>query len=640
MRASACSLIIFAISFFCVSTGNVPEVIGTCPQGTRSSSFIQTIAWKTSTRLEEEGPERVAEEQQKDIVLAAKGDGKDKCREKGAPDNDCCAKKGEASCADGYVLQWTGTHCYSHRRWGTYSYYRCVPPTTMTEPEAGLDKCLEKGAPDHDCCAKKGEASCADGHVLQWTGTHCYSHRRWGTYSYYRCHPPATTVPEGESPTTTEPEPESEPTTTEPEGESPTTAIAEPESEPTTTKPEGEPPTTTTAPSQSKSYQPAIPPAGTTPAEFWTGGFIQQLLGRQCPPWTLPPFTETAMTPGHGGCKRDSINLAVRYIRPSNRCSPGGRCTRGGQYGSCVNYNKGKWYPEYNQAGFCITTGPQGGGKHQLAYVEKTLANNPGVGKFYVNAIKWAQTDSPARYSCDSFCKKCDRSSEYCPDTADSPIAAGDPGSCDCHCRSGVAAADFDRCTTVSAAVCSKHVYCGANGKAIFTPIGGEDKGSCTCECDHGYSGRNCELRKGEPCNINDCNHRTHGGDLGTRPHCACNCGSGKFNFAGPTCEDWTFGRNPGGKYSSTSSNFTVQRQTQGRCWGGCKPPGQLGEECLCTVNGNWCRRFYSGKNGCVGDSNVVLGPEALTKNSEGLACLKEKGGGKYRCQRVEAENA
>lgn len=342
------------------------------------------------------------------------------------------------------------------------------------------------------------------------------------------------------------------------------------------------------------------------------------------------------MSPGHGGCKRDSINLAVRYLRPSNRCGPGGRCASGGQYGSCVNYNKGKWFPEYNQAGFCITTGPQGHGKHQIAYVEKTLANNPGVGQFFVNAIKWAQTDSPARYSCDSFCKQCDRSSEYCPDTTKSPIASGEPGACECYCRSGVAAADFDRCTTFSAAVCTKH-YCGANGKAIFTPMGKEDEGSCKCECHQGYYGRNCELREGESCDINDCNHRTYGGDkpgdLGIRPNCNCNCGSGKFNFAGPTCEDWTFGRNAG-KYRSTSSNFTVQRQSQGRCWGGCKPPGQLGEECLCSVNsGNWCRRFYRGKSGCVGDSSIIRGPEEFTKNSKGLACIKENAKGKYRCQ-------
>merc|ERR1719235_1521587 len=89
------------------------------------------------------------------------------------------------------------------------------------------------------------------------------------------------------------------------------------------------------------------------------------------------------------------------------------------------------------------------------------------VGSEYMEAIKWAQTDSPARYMCDSFCKYCDKSTEYCPNTADSPIASGEPGDCTCHCRTGSLAADFDRCTTVTRAICET-TYCGGNGEGIF----------------------------------------------------------------------------------------------------------------------------------------------------------------------------
>ena len=129
--------------------------------------------------------------------------------------------------------------------------------------------------------------------------------------------------------------------------------------------------------------------------------------------------------------------------------------------------------------------------------------------------------------------KRCDKETEYCPDTATSPIASGEPGNCDCLCREGSVAADFDRCTTVSRDVCASS-YCGANGAGAFSPTNGVDEGTCACTCDAGYYGRNCELREGDPCDINDCNGRTMTtgdptGVAGMRPNCKCNCGKGMF---------------------------------------------------------------------------------------------------------------
>merc|ERR1719247_674313 len=291
---------------------------------------------------------------------------------------------------------------------------------------------------------------------------------------------------------------------------------------------------------------------------------------------------------GQAGCLRDSINLAVNYIRPGNRCWEGGVCARGGDKASCLAFNRAKWYPAYGQDGFCITAGPMMPHEHQSAYIEKIFAAIPLARKDWMPAIKWAQTDSPSRYMCDSFCKKCDKSTEYCPDTADSPIASGEPGDCDCFCRAGSEAADFDRCTTVTAAVCASS-YCGNGGHGTFTATNGPDEGTCKCACASGFYGRNCELQEGTPCDFNDCNHRTHGevSDLGIRPNCKCSCGEGKFNFFGPTCEHWTWGPNKAnnGKYPSTSTNFTVQKQTVG-CKGGCNPIGHEGDTCKCTVGG------------------------------------------------------
>ena len=90
----------------------------------------------------------------------------------------------------------------------------------------------------------------------------------------------------------------------------------------------------------------------------------------------------------------------------------------------------------------CITPAANTGNFHGLTYLEKCIAVNgvPGRGSevfsngspghddtyvnfFYQQAMRWAQTDAPARLTCDSFCKRCDKPLGHCPDTATSPIA-------------------------------------------------------------------------------------------------------------------------------------------------------------------------------------------------------------------------
>merc|ERR1719174_2029774 len=113
--------------------------------------------------------------------------------------------------------------------------------------------------------------------------------------------------------------------------------------------------------------------------------------------------------------------------------------------------------------------------------------------------------------------------------------------------------------------------YCGGHGEAEFTPSCGNGEGTCKCKCRAGWSGRNCELKDGEPCNINDCYHRTFiglnkGGNYsGTRPNCKCKCGSSMFNFNGGDehmCTRWKYaGRT--GTTGTTSSNFNIQGGTE-----------------------------------------------------------------------------
>jgi len=392
-----------------------------------------------------------------------------------------------------------------------------------------------------------------------------------------------------------------------------------------------------------KSYKPEIPAAGPTPEMFWKGectgtagwgaGSIDAALEKECPPWSPDWWHHGLSTQGMNGCLRDSVNLAVRYINPCNRCKPGGRCDRNGnkrQYGSCLAFNKNKWYPAYGQDGFCITAAAMEPAHHNSAYIEKILAAIPNARPDWPMAVRWAQTDSPARLMCDSFCKKCDKSTEYCPDTDSSPIASGELGDCECYCRAGSEAADFDRCTTMTAAVCESS-YCMNGGTGTFTPTNGPDEGTCTCACTSSFYGRNCELQEGTPCTLNDCNHRTYDNDdnLGIRPNCKCNCGVGIFNFYGPKCEEWQWGKdaNYKGTYSSTSTNFTIQRGAPMRyAMTGTVKQGVEGETCQCT---DWrgCTGWYvkaGGKTGCVGDSYIVRGPPAYTSNSNGLKCIAD----------------
>ena len=42
----------------------------------------------------------------------------------------------------------------------------------------------------------------------------------------------------------------------------------------------------------------------------------------------------------------------------------------------------------------------EGQSKHQLSYVEMTLANNPNTQDFYLMAARWANAAEPARMRC------------------------------------------------------------------------------------------------------------------------------------------------------------------------------------------------------------------------------------------------
>ena len=83
---------------------------------------------------------------------------------------------------------------------------------------------------------------------------------------------------------------------------------------------------------------------------------------------------------------------------PGHRCGPGGVChgphsptaaqsvagnpfPSSNMYDSCVTYNRGAFYPEYNQAGVCITAAAVTGNRHNLAYLEKTIGVNGMPGK-------------------------------------------------------------------------------------------------------------------------------------------------------------------------------------------------------------------------------------------------------------------
>ena len=69
-------------------------------------------------------------------------------------------------------------------------------PEAATTAGAGHDKakCLERGEHDRDCCGLESDITCADGYVLEWTGTKC-----WGNNRDYLCTAPdrdaAATMP-------------------------------------------------------------------------------------------------------------------------------------------------------------------------------------------------------------------------------------------------------------------------------------------------------------------------------------------------------------------------------------------------------------------------------------------------------------
>ena len=254
--------------------------------------------------------------------------------------------------------------------------------------------------------------------------------------------------------------------------------------------------------------------------------------------------------------------MFVRFHRAANRCGPNGECPGS----SCVIYNMKNFYPENSPAGFCI----KASAGHYLAYVEYVVFAVRGNDWDAVSSARYAQRDSPDRLTCKSFCSGGGTVARY----------KGKNGYCDCHCVGGSKPTDFDRCTTLEKKLCTDKVYCGNHGVATFTPRSKQpceegdritkdvcrdevsgmnydcpNEGTCSCACSGGYTGRNCELAPGTPCDINDCNHRAHSVS-GTRPNCSCKCGY--FNDESK-CAFWKWSKNEGTALSRSSA-FTIQK--------------------------------------------------------------------------------
>ena len=131
-----------------------------------------------------------------------------KCRENGGFDNDCCALKEQASCADDFKLLISDDICWDGGEWKAYSYH-CFPRDGKDggkDKEGGKkdkhdpSKCRENGGWDNDCCALEGTASCADRFEMDFTKDVCYDGGDWKAYSYF-CYPPKDWKPrEGHNP--------------------------------------------------------------------------------------------------------------------------------------------------------------------------------------------------------------------------------------------------------------------------------------------------------------------------------------------------------------------------------------------------------------------------------------------------------
>jgi len=289
-----------------------------------------------------------------------------------------------------------------------------------------------------------------------------------------------------------------------------------------------------TSPSPSQLFPKQTTPTSETVDNRWLSvypGSVIPALKKGCPPWSFwLPSRKTF-------CRRDSANLAVRYIRPPNRCGPHGECL--GK--SCVIFNAagsntGTFYPENSTAGFCI---PAGSKVFGLGYIEHTILSIRLNYWDWIMATRWAQQDSPEVLTCQSFCTGG-------PTPNKDTRWSGQHGKCKCHCVSGDSAGHFDRCTSVSKQVCTDAQYCGGHGTATWTKrVSGkgkskcDDEGQCSCACKGGWSGRSCNLAPDTPCDMNDCSHLGFG--IGTRPNCKCSCGT---HFHGSDCSkaDWGFG--------------------------------------------------------------------------------------------------
>lgn len=75
-----------------------------------------------------------------------------RCRENGKRDDDCCAMPGQGHCADGFTY-YKGNVCWETGAVRTLCY----------DHSCHEDACHEGGGRDHDCCADRGDGSCAAG---------------------------------------------------------------------------------------------------------------------------------------------------------------------------------------------------------------------------------------------------------------------------------------------------------------------------------------------------------------------------------------------------------------------------------------------------------------------------------------------
>jgi hypothetical protein len=300
-------------------------------------------------------------------------------------------------------------------------------------------------------------------------------------------------------------------------------------------------------------------------------------LGEKCPPWLCED--ESFCVSAASGCKRDSIEYVAAGIAPKRRCGEDGSCDSGF---ACVILNGRLFYPEKSPAGICVPPSgtPNRGNNFGLMFMEYHLSMYNG--DLHHMAWEWMQKDHPERLACTNFCKGMPGTTMVAksmgtlitawPDAAPRGKYQGShldwwvgyrgsyhKGGCKCHCMEGTGSepGDWDRCTSVSQGACTDAGYCMGRGTAMWSPQC-DEVGQCACACEKGYYGRNCELKVGDPCDHNDCNH--HAVEVtGTRPKCECMAAWTGHKFEGTWCEKSSFGMFPPfADFWSTSTQFNA----------------------------------------------------------------------------------